>query len=158
MDKYIELKKLFESKENKENAIAMSKYMRNMFEFYGIASPKRKELYKEFIKQEKKTKNIDWQFLDQCYKDKYREFQYLVFDYLLAMKQYVKFEDLSKIEEYIITKSWWDTTDFLCKVIGDLGLRESKVKDLMIKWSKEENIWLKNKTPCLVCRESLLLV
>ena len=44
MNKYIEIKKIFESKEDKENAIAMSKYMRNMFEFYGLPTPKRKEI------------------------------------------------------------------------------------------------------------------
>ena len=37
----------------------------------------------------------------------------------------------------------WDTIDFLCKVIGDIGLRDPRVKDLMIDWSKDENIWLK---------------
>ena len=34
MDKYLELKKIFESNMNKENAVSMSKYMRNMFDFY----------------------------------------------------------------------------------------------------------------------------
>lgn len=86
MDKYLEIKKLFESKEDKENAIAMSKYMRNMFDFYGLSTPKRKEIYNGFIKSEKKSKRIDWTFLDKCYKDAHREFQYLVSDYLLAMK------------------------------------------------------------------------
>ena len=43
MDKYLEIKKLFESKEDKENAIAMSKYMKNMFDFYGLSTPKRKK-------------------------------------------------------------------------------------------------------------------
>ncbi len=36
MDKYLEIKKIFESREDKENALAMSKYMRNMFVFYGL--------------------------------------------------------------------------------------------------------------------------
>lgn len=45
MDKYLEIKKLFEQNEDKENAIAMAKYMRNLFEFYGIPTPKRKALY-----------------------------------------------------------------------------------------------------------------
>lgn len=97
MDKYLEIKKVFESKEDKENAVAMSKYMRNMFDFYGLSTPKRKEIYNDFIKSEKKSKRIDWTFLDKCYKDTHREFQYLVSDYLLAMKQYVTFEDISKI-------------------------------------------------------------
>ena len=56
MDKYLEIKKMFESKEDKENAIAMSKYMRNMFDFYGLPTPKRKEVYNDFIKKEKKSK------------------------------------------------------------------------------------------------------
>ena len=143
MDKYLEIKKMFESKEDKENAIAMSKYMRNMFDFYGLPTPKRKEVYNNFIKLEKKAKVVDWEFLDKCYEDNHREFQYLVNDYLLATKQYMSFEDIPKIKNYITTKSWWDTIDFLCKVIGDIGLRDSRVKELMIDWSKNENIWIK---------------
>lgn len=143
MDKYLEIKKAFETIEDKENAIAMSKYMRNMFDFYGIPTPKRKDVYKDFIKLEKQAKKIDWEFLDKCYEDKHREFQYLVYDYLLATKQYTSFEDIPKIKNYITTKSWWDTIDFLCKVIGNIGLRDSRVKELMLDWSKNENIWLK---------------
>ena len=143
MDKYLEIKKIFESREDKENAVAMSKYMRNLFDFYGLPASKRKEVYNDFIKAEKKAKMIDWEFLDKCYEDKHREFQYLVYDYLLATKQYVSFEDIPKIKKYIINKPWWDTIDFLCKIIGDIGLRDSRVKDLMIDWSKSENIWLK---------------
>ncbi len=143
MDKYLEIKKIFESREDKENAVAMSKYMRNMFDFYGLPPPKRKEVYNDFIKAEKKTKKIDWEFLDKCYEDNHREFQYFVYDYLLAMKQYVSYEDITKIKNYIITKSWWDTIDFLCKVIGDVELRDSRVKKLMLEWSKNDNIWIK---------------
>ncbi len=143
MDKYLKIKKIFESKEDKENAIAMSKYMRNMFDFYGIPTPKRKEVYNDFIKSEKKSKVINWEFLDKCYEDKHREFQYLVYDYLLAKKQYLSFEDIPKIKNYITTKSWWDTIDFLCKAIGDIELRDSRVKELMVDWSKSDNIWLK---------------
>ena len=143
MDKYLAIKKIFESREDKENAVAMSKYMRNMFDFYGLPTPKRKEVYNDFIKAEKKTKKIDWEFLDKCYEDNHREFQYLVYDYLLAMKQYVSYEDITKIKNYIITKSWWDTIDFLCKVIGDVELRDSRVKELILEWSKNDNIWIK---------------
>lgn len=45
MDKYLEIKKLFEQNEDKENAIAMAKYMRNLFEFYGVPTRKKKALY-----------------------------------------------------------------------------------------------------------------
>ena len=143
MDKYFKIKRIFEAREDRENAAAMSRYMRNLFDFYGLPASARKEAYHEFIKAEKKSKKIDWEFLDICYEDKHREFQYLVNDYLLAAKRYISFEDIPKIKNYITTKPWWDTIDFLCKVIGDIGLRDPRVKELMIDWSKDDNIWLK---------------
>ncbi len=139
----MEIKNIFESKKDKNNAVAMSKYMRNLFDFYGIPTPKRKEVYKNFINNEKKSKIIDWNFLDKCYEDNHREFQYLVYDYLLSMKQYVSYDDIPKIKKYIVSKSWWDTIDFLCKVIGDIELRDIRVKNLILEWSNNDNIWIK---------------
>ncbi len=143
MDKYSEIKRIFESKENKEKAVVMSKYMRNLFEFYGIPAPERKKACNDFLRAEKRSQAIDWDFLDKCYDDDHREFQYLVYDYLFAAKKYISFEDIPNIKHYVITRSWWDTIDFLCKIIGDIGLRDPRVKDLMIDWSKDENIWVR---------------
>lgn len=143
MDKFLEIKQRFEFREDKENAAAMSKYMRNMFDFYGLPAPRRKEVYRDIIRSDKKERAVDRGFLDQCYDDEHREFQYLVYDYLLALKGCVSFDDIPKIKYYITTRSWWDTIDFLCKVIGDVGTRDPRVRDLMIEWSKNENIWLR---------------
>lgn len=143
MGKYEEMTVLFVSHEDKEHAVSMKKYMKNQFEFFGLATPERKALYKDFIKLEKKSRRIDWEFLDCCYTDEHREFQYLVYDYLIALKQYLTFDDIDKIKEYILMKSWWDTIDFLCKVIGDIGLRDTRVKALMLEWSLDDNIWIK---------------
>lgn len=140
---YTEIKSLFEEKNDLENAKKMAKYMKNHFLFYGLATPQRKQIYKDFLKEEKKKKNIDWDFLDQCYKDEHREFQYLVCDYLIAMKKYLKYEDISHIEKYIRSKQWWDTIDFLDKVIGEIGLKDHRVDDLMLKWSTDDNFWVR---------------
>lgn len=143
MDKYLEIKKLFEQNEDKENAIAMAKYMRNLFEFYGLATPKRKKLYKDFIKEEKKNKKVDWDFLDKCYLDSHREFQYLVSDYLITMNDYLTYDDIPKIKKYVKTKQWWDTIDFLDRVIGEIGLKDSRVNDLMLEWSCDNDFWVR---------------
>lgn len=143
MDKYLEIKKLFEQNEDKENAISMAKYMRNLFEFYGIPTPKRKVLYKDFIKEEKKGKRVDWDFLDKCYEDSHREFQYLVSDYLIAMNNFLTYDDIPKIEKYIKTKQWWDTIDFLDRVIGEIGSKDNRVDVLMLEWSKDNDIWVR---------------
>ena len=143
MDKYLEIKKLFEKNEDKENAISMAKYMRNLFEFYGIPTPKRKRIYKDFLKEEKKGKEVDWDFLNKCYEDSHREFQYLVSDYLIAMNNFLTYDDIPKIEKYIKTKQWWDTIDFLDKVISEIGLKDNRVDDLMLEWSKANDIWVR---------------
>ena len=143
MDKYLEIKIRFESMEDKENALLMSKYMRNLFSFYGIPTPKRKTIYKNFLKEEKKQEKINWALLDQCYKDEHREFQYFVCDYLIALNNYLKYEDIPKIKQYAQTKPWWDTIDFLDSVIGEIGLRDQRVDALMIEWSKDDDFWIR---------------
>ena len=143
MDKYEELKRKFEESKDKENAISMAKYMRNLFSFYGIPTPKRKAVYKDFLKEEKKLEKIDWELLDQCYQDLHREFQYFVCDYLLAMNKYLTFEDIPKLKQYITKKEWWDTIDCFDSVIGEIGLRDSRVEKLMLEWSKDKDLWLR---------------
>jgi 3-methyladenine DNA glycosylase AlkD len=59
------------------------------------------------------------------------------------MKKYADFEDIGRIKKYIVTKAWWDTADFLCKVIGDIGLRDTKVQMLMLEWSVDADIWVR---------------
>lgn len=143
MNKYLEIKKQFEQNEDNENAAAMSKYMRNLFEFYGISTPKRKKIYKDFLKEEKKAKKVDWDFLDKCYEDKHREFQYLVSDYLIVMNKFLTYEDIPRIKKYIKQKQWWDTIDFLDRVIGEIGLRDHRVDELMLAWSKDDDFWIR---------------
>lgn len=143
MDKYIRLKNKFEQIKDKDDAILMSKYMRNLFKFYGVKTDKRRELYKEFLKEEKSLKTIDWEFLDKCYEDEHREFQYLVFDYLKALDEYLIYEDIPKIKKYVKLKQWWDTIDFFDKIIGNIGLTDYRVDALMLEWSKDEDFWLR---------------
>ena len=104
MEKYFEIKKAFEENRDAENAIAMSKYMRGMFSFYGIPTPARKSIYKELLKKEKTSAIIDWALLDKCYEDEYREFQYFVMDYLSSMQKRLTYDDVPKIKKYIKTK------------------------------------------------------
>ena len=121
----------------------MAKYMRDQFPFYGIPAPERRKVYREILKEEKEKKVIDWDLLDACYREDYREFQYFVYDYLLAMKRYLVYEDIPRIQTYIQKKSWWDTIDFLDQVIGEIGLKDDRVDALMEQWSVDDDFWLR---------------
>ena len=143
MGKYEDIKSLFTSHQDEKKAVSMKKYMKDRFDFYGIAAPERKALYRDFLMLERKTKRIDWELLDLCYADAHREFQYFVYDYLLAFKQILTFDDIDQIKGNILTKSWWDTIDFLSKAVGAIGLRDARVKPLMLEWSLDADIWIK---------------
>ena len=56
MDKYTKIKQLFEQNRDEENAVKMSKYKRDLFKFYGLATPLRKSFYKDLLKEEKVNK------------------------------------------------------------------------------------------------------
>ena len=143
MDKYNKIKQLFEQNRDEENAVKMSKYMRDMFKFYGLSTPIRKSFYKDLFKEEKERKSIDWKFLDKCYEDEYREFQYLVMDYLVTMQKYLTYDDVPKIYKYIKSKQWWDTIDRFDRIAGNIAFKDDRINDLMLKWSKDEDFWLR---------------
>ena len=143
MEKYFEIRKAFEENRDSENAIAMSKYMRDMFKYYGIPTPVRKSIYKELLKKEKASSIIDWELLDICYDDEYREFQYFVMDYLSLVQKMLTYDDIPKIKRYIKTKQWWDTIDGFDRIIGNIAFSDSRINDLMLKWSKDDDIWVR---------------
>ncbi len=143
MEKYLKIKQLFEQHRNNAKAAQEVRYMRNKFSFYGIPTPLRKALYKDFLRNEKKNKTIDWAFLDKCYEDEYREFQYLATDYLIAMAKYLSYDDVPKLFRCIKTKQWWDTIDKLDRIVGNIGLTDSRIDTIMLQWSKDDDFWVR---------------
>ena len=143
IDKYQELKQKLIENSNPDLAKQMEKYLRNKFKFYGLKSPERRKSYHDLIKAEKKNKKIDWKLLDQVWSDSHREAQYFVCDYLISLEKYLTFENIDHIFYYVKSKQWWDTIDSLIKPIGKIGLRDERVNDLMLIWSKDNDFWVR---------------
>lgn len=133
----------FEENRNELLAESMSKYMQDKFRFLGVRGATRTEIYKKYFPDARKTKTIDWYFVESCWNKEEREFQYVVVYYLKAMQKFLKREDISKLKYLIVTKSWWDTVDLLAKVIGSLVIRIEGYDKIMLEWSKDSNIWLR---------------
>ena len=133
----------FEENRNELLAESMSKYMQDKFRFLGVRGATRTEIYKKYFPDARKTKIIDWDFVESCWNKEEREFQYVVVYYLKAMQKFLKREDISRLKYLIVTKSWWDTVDLLAKVIGSLVIRIEGYDQIMLEWSKDSNIWLK---------------
>ena len=136
----------FEENRNELLAESMSKYMQDKFRFLGVRGATRTEIYRKYFPDARKTKTIDWDFVESCWNKEEREFQYVVVYYLKAMQKFLKREDISRLKYLIVTKSWWDTVDLLAKVVGSLVIRIEGYDQIMLEWSKDSNIWLKRVT------------
>ncbi|MCR8660102.1 DNA alkylation repair protein [Paenibacillus endoradicis] len=132
-----------ENSGNAEQAVKMSAYMRDQFAFLGIPTPMRKALHKPYFQQAKKEKQIDWNFINECWDRPFREYQYVALDYLMLMKKYLTATDIPHLKRLAISKSWWDTVDGIDGLVGYIALANTEVEQLMITWSTDENIWLR---------------
>ena len=145
----------FRQHKNEENAEKQAAYLRHQFEFIGLKTPERRLLAKDFLKEKKADKQIDWELVFEFWNLPEREFQYLALDYLHQMKKWLIFDDMEKIKKLTVSKSWWDTVDALDELVGQLLLTGRKqatendstayeqVKTLVKEWAQAENFWLR---------------
>lgn len=145
----------FRQHKNEENAEKQAAYLRHQFEFIGLKTPERRLLAKDFLKEKKADKQIDWELVFEFWNLPEREFQYLALDYLHQMKKWLIFDDMEKIKKLTVSKSWWDTVDALDELVGHLLLIGRKqatendstayeqVKSLVKEWAQAENFWLR---------------
>jgi 3-methyladenine DNA glycosylase AlkD len=127
---------------NPTKAVGMKAYMRDQFAFLGLTTPERRKLAADFFKKMDKTE-VDWEFVEKCWNQPEREFQYLAVDYLTKLVEVLTMDDIPKIKKLVVQKSWWDTIDGLDCVVGDIASRYPVVNATLLKWSKDKDIWLR---------------
>ena len=127
---------------NPDDAGAMKAYMKNKFEFLGVKTPARRKLAKAFFKQQTDSA-IDWNFINEAWNNPYRELQYAALDYLEIRKKLLTPSDLPRLKKLAQTKSWWDTIDFLDRLVGSIIARFPETKEIILAWSCDEDIWLR---------------
>ncbi len=142
MDLFNIIKEL-EARADTARALDMSRYMKNQFPFFGIQAPVRDGICKPYFKEVKKEKKIDWDFVEYCWRHEKRECQYVAALYLKSMQKFLEITDFEKLKKLVIKKSWWDTVDTLDKVIGSLVYQNETLKKEILKWSVDDNIWLR---------------
>ena len=137
-----ELVKELKAVASPDDAVAMKAYMKNKFEFLGVKTPARRKLVKAFFKQQTDS-DIDWNFINEAWNNPYRELQYAALDYLEIYKKLLIPSDLSRLKKLAQTKSWWDTIDFLDRLVGSIIARFPETKEIILAWSRDEDIWLR---------------
>jgi 3-methyladenine DNA glycosylase AlkD len=140
------LENAFQEKSNAENAFAMSKYMRNLFPFFGIKTEERRHIFKEIYKEnQKEISEKTREIALQLFAKKERELQYCAIEILIKQLKgnYTK-EDIKLIEKFLITNSWWDSVDTISKfILGEYLLEfPLETEKVVERFSNSENMWL----------------
>ncbi len=140
-----EVQLLLRQNSNAEQAISMSKYMRDQFQFYGIKSPLRKELVKEIKAVVKPKPTVEYQeFIRLLWNDPHRECQYIATDIMGTIAKKMDVQWIDFLEQLILTKSWWDTVDFLApNLMGSIFSRNLPLGNRYTdRWITSDNFWL----------------
>ncbi|MGO4818832.1 DNA alkylation repair protein [Flavobacterium sp. W22_SRS_FP1] len=141
-----QLENTFVEKSDAENAFAMAKYMRNKFDFFGIKTPKRRQLLKEIWKENEQEVATNIRSIATLLFEKtQREFHYCAIEILTKeLNKNYKKEDVKLIEKLITTNSWWDTVDGISKNILGQYLTEFPdcTASTVSKFSDADNMWL----------------
>ena len=126
-------------------------YMRNQFEYVGIKTPIRRELQKSFLKKPMlpPKKELD-AIIRILWEKPERDFQLFGQDLVYKYRKQFELADIDLLEFMIISKSWWDTVDFIAaKLVGSYLKDYYHQRDELIqRWLKSKNIWLQRS--CLL--------
>ena len=129
---------------NREDAIAMQAYQKDVAKFVGIRTPERRAINKTIFRTLPEPTSAQLGTAARAlWKIDLREYQYAACDMLSYFLDGLDSEFLEKHVEYLLThKSWWDSVDSLgTAAISPLTVKFESIP-LMNRWNKSENIWL----------------
>ena len=119
----------------------MAAYMRDQFEFLGVATPARRAVVKAFYQTWQP--NGATELLDiarEIWNQPEREYQYAAIDLLAMHCDKLDIQHLPFLMELVQSKSWWDSVDALASVIGKvLRYRHDGMDQAIV----HENMWLR---------------
>jgi len=142
---YVELVSgLYAKKGDSTTADGQSRYMKNRFPFYGLKAPQWmssiKEVFKEHGLYEGEQLYI---FVRLCFEEEYREMHYTGLQMLEKKIRKQQENVIEFLEELVLKNSWWDTVDWINKLVG---IHFRRFPDLQIataeRWIETDNRWL----------------
>ena len=140
---------VYSKQANKEKAVSAKAYLRNQFEFYGLTMPIRRQLSKKYVKENGLPAYED---LEQIVRELFalheREFQYFAIEIAAGLKKHWKEDIIALFEYMIVTKSWWDTVDYInSELCAPYFKRFSNgIKKITSSWNHSENFWLQRSS------------
>ncbi len=147
---YTFIRQTFQNHGKPEVAQGQMAYMRNQFEFFGLKMPAWTALTKEILREHGLPNNDELAPLARlCYDDDHREMQYFALEVVQRCLKKQPPECIDLLEALILKKSWWDTVDWLAKLVG-LHFRRypELIRPVTERWMASGEMWLQRV--CLI--------
>jgi 3-methyladenine DNA glycosylase AlkD len=139
------IRAIFAANKNAKVAKGAKAYLLHQFEFYGIKTPIRRKLCKEFYKAHPISTHKELTALiKKCFATPEREMHYFAIELLGYHKKLWSKQTIPLIEWMIIHKSWWDSVDSTnSHVISKFFIQfPEDIQPTTSKWNRSSNIWL----------------
>ena len=127
-----------------DTAEQQSKYMRGKFVYYGLKAPTWVAILKEIFKEHGLFDGEELlTFVRLCNDEECREMHYTGLQMLEKRIRKQPEDRIEFLEECVLTNSWWDTVDWLNKLIGIHFKHYPELQHPTARrWIEEDNIWL----------------
>jgi 3-methyladenine DNA glycosylase AlkD len=141
---YQHVRRVFQDQGNPEIAQGQMKYMRHQFEYFGLKAPQwvalAKTIHQELGFPEEPALTA---FARRCFADDHREMHYFVLQTIEKSQKKQGPVLINLLEELICTRSWWDTVDWIAKLVGIHFRRfPDQIVPVTERWMDSGNMWL----------------
>ncbi|MEM1319634.1 MAG: DNA alkylation repair protein [Bacteroidota bacterium] len=134
----------FEEAGRPEVAEGQMKYMRNQFEFFGLKAPVWMPMAKQLFKTHGILRGEELRQLARlCFEEEQRELHYFAIEMVERALKKEPEALIDFLEELIGLRSWWDTVDWLAKLVGIHFQRfPALIRPVTERWMDSEQLWL----------------
>lgn len=147
---YHAVRDTFRARGNPETAQGQMAYMRHQFEYFGLKMPAWTAITKAMLSREAVPEGDRLQDLIRlCFADEHREMQYFGLECAQRSLKKQAPEFIDFLEELVCTKSWWDTVDWIAKLVGMHFKRYPElIQPVTARWMDSGHLWLQRV--CLI--------
>ncbi len=127
-------------------AIAMRAYLRDQFNFLGIAAPRRRQALQSLPLQKWTAASL-LALAEALWQQPEREYRYVAIDLLRRHVKQLSLTDLPALQALIERQPWWETVDGLAGVIGRIVLQARATQPdaqlAMDAWCRHDCLWVR---------------
>lgn len=143
--RYVEIvRSQYEKQGDPDTAIQQSRYMKGLFPFYGLKAPAWTAILKDIFREQGVFEGeLLFDFVRLCFDEECREMHYCGLQMLEKRVKKLDERDIEFLEECALTNSWWDTVDWVNKLVG-IHFKRYLLLQVPVahKWIESDSRWL----------------